>query len=123
MKIAIIGCGYVGKAAAQAWQAQGDDVTLITRSQSRIKELSALTNNVKVVEPRQFKEAIRGQEAILLSVAPDRPDQYVETYLGSAAALLRDLDESTSQILYTSSSSVYGEQGGLSWMKRPHASL
>lgn len=102
MRVAIIGCGYLGKAAAKAWSHH--DLTLFTRSEARLKELSPFGRVVFSI-----KEALQGQRAVLLSVAPDSPDKYAETYLGCARAVL---EHSVPQIIYTSSSSVYGDHGG-----------
>jgi nucleoside-diphosphate-sugar epimerase len=114
-KIAIIGSGYVGRAAAKALRGRGHFVTLTTRSPDRAKQISEEADRVVLIQSGQFAEALQGQQIILLTVAPDSPasDQaYEETYLGCAKALLSDLDPNCEQILYTSSSSVYGEQGG-----------
>lgn len=111
-KIIIIGCGYVGKAAAQIWKSRVHALTLTTRSPERVAELSPYADRVLVIQPRQFQEALQGQEIALLSVAPDSALDDESTYLGSAHALIRDRDTTLEQILYTSSSSVYGEHGG-----------
>lgn len=110
--IAIIGAGYVGKAAAEIWKAEGHIITLTTRSKERVLELSPFANRVVIITPGQFEDALQGQDIVLLSVAPDRQDEDEATYLGSAKALLKDLNPKTQQILYTSSTSVYGEHGG-----------
>lgn len=112
MKILIIGAGYVGKAAAEVWRAQGHMITLTTRFPKRIAELAPFAHQVILME--RLSEALLGQEVVLLSVAPDSSDEsaYEQTYLGTAKALLQNLDRATRQILYTSSSSVYGEHGG-----------
>lgn len=112
MKILIIGAGYVGKAAASAWKAQGHTLTLTTRFSTRMAELAPFAHRVILIE--HLPEALLGQDIVLLSVAPDSTEEsdYEQTYLGTAKALLQHLDASTRQILYTSSSSVYGEHGG-----------
>lgn len=112
MRILVIGCGYVGKAAARVWKSQDHTLTLTTRSHQRIPELAPFADRVLVIQPCQFKEVLKEQEVVLLSVAPDSSAEDKATYLGSAEALLCDLDPTTKQILYTSSTSVYGEHGG-----------
>lgn len=111
MKILIIGSGYVGRAAAKAWTAQGHFVTLTTRSRERVAELELEADRVVVIEAGNLKTALENQQIVLLCVAPSDSD-YEKTYLGTARALLRDLDTSCEQIIYTSSTSVYGEHGG-----------
>lgn len=112
MKILIIGAGYVGKAAAEHWKSEGHTLTLTTRFPNRIAELAPFTHRVMLME--HLSEALRGQDIVLLSVAPDSSEEsaYEQTYLGTAKALLQHLDPATRQIIYTSSSSVYGEHGG-----------
>ncbi len=51
MRVAIIGCGYVGTAVAQNWcQELGIVVTATTTRQERVSELSALSARAVVIK-------------------------------------------------------------------------
>ncbi len=115
MNVLIIGAGYVGRAAAKAWRAHGHFVTLTTRRLERAAELSQEADRVVVIESGNFKAALENQQIVLLCMAPGHPSSdadYEKTYLETAKAVLRDQDKSCEQIIYTSSTSVYGEHGG-----------
>ncbi|MGD1867010.1 MAG: NAD(P)-binding domain-containing protein, partial [Phormidesmis sp.] len=49
MKVAIIGCGYVGTAVAKHWKQQGLDILVTTTREERVAELSAMASRVEVL--------------------------------------------------------------------------
>lgn len=118
MNVAIIGCGYVGKAAARFWKAAGHSVTATTRNPDHVAELQSIVDHVILLQGNNLSEilaqALVNQEVILLSVAPDDASQYESTYLNTAQALVKAVKRlpMLRQILYTSSTSVYGDQQG-----------
>lgn len=112
MRICIIGCGYVGQAAARHWKAAGHEITVTTRSLERAYQLRPLADLVYILSD-DWHELIKKQDIVLLSVAPDVNSNYLQTYLYSAEALLRSIQgSSVSQIIYTGSTSVYGDHEG-----------
>lgn len=116
MKVAIIGCGYVGMAVARRWQAQGLDVLATTTRSDRTSELSAVANQVKVLtgtDADQLRAALLDRQVALLCVGPKRGTSYIETYLKTAQTLANILPETDIQhLIYTSSYSVYGQHHG-----------
>ena len=121
MKIAIIGCGYVGSACSRYWLDQGHQVTVTTTTPERVRDLEAIANQVMVLQGSdllQLKKIIQDQEIILLSVGAKRtnrgPDAYRDTYLGTAQSLVSALETApqVQQIIYTSSYQVYGDRQG-----------
>ncbi len=116
MKVAIIGCGYVGMAVARRWQAQGLEVLATTTRSDRTSELSAVANQVKVLtgtDTAQLRAALSDRQAALLCVGPKRGTSYIETYLKTAQTLANILPETDIQhLIYTSSYSVYGQHHG-----------
>lgn len=112
MKICIIGCGYVGKNAAREWKSQGHEITVTARSLERAYQLRPLADLVYILT-NDWRDLLEKQDLVLLSVAPDRGGDYYETYLRSSEKLVAALQSSSvSQIIYTSSTSVYGEHHG-----------
>jgi nucleoside-diphosphate-sugar epimerase len=114
MKIAIIGCGYVGKAAAINWKEKGHEITATTRSSDRADELRPLVDRVILWRPETLSLILEDQDAILFSIAADTPQDYESAYLQNAQLLVSELPKfpKIKQLIYTSSTSVYGEHGG-----------
>ena len=115
MKIAIVGCGYVGKAIAHRWSQDGHWVTATTTSPERIAELKEVVSNAVVMrgdDADAMRELLQDQEAVLVSVGDRSRTKYKETYLGTALNLVATLAQAPGlrQIIYTSSCSVYGDK-------------
>lgn len=112
MRVCIIGCGYVGKIAALKWKADGHEITVTTRSLGRAYELRPIADLVYILSD-DWHELVEKQDVVLLSVAPDVKSDYIQTYLRTAEALVAAVEDSpVSQIIYTGSTSVYGEHEG-----------
>jgi len=109
MKIAIIGCGYVGSRAAGSWKKSGHFVTVTTRRPERVEKLQECSSEVFLLG--NLKELIAGKDLILLSVAPGKGEDYRSTYLETAQDLMACV-EPHQHVLYTGSTSVYGDKGG-----------
>ena len=114
MKIGIIGCGYVGQAAALNWKKKNYYISVTTRQPERIATLSNCSDQVCVLKDQSLTSFIAQQDALLISVAPDHFSQYESTYLSVAHAVANHVKNNPSlkQIIYTSSTSVYGDNQG-----------
>lgn len=119
MNIAIVGCGYVGKAIARYWRQElGVVVTATTTTQDRVAELSAIAQRVVVVkgnDPVGLQSVLQNQETVLLSVGATNAQVYEETYLHTAQTLVSVLKQvpTVRQVIYTGSYSVYGDRDGV----------
>jgi nucleoside-diphosphate-sugar epimerase len=113
MKIVIIGCGYVGSAAARHWRQKGHHITATTRSPVRIPQLQSIVDQVVVLDGLHFSQILKDQDVVLVTVAPDRGASYEEVYLETARAVVDQLDDSVKSLIYTSSTSVYGDHQGV----------
>ncbi len=121
-KVAVIGCGYVGKAVASYWYQQGYIVTGTTTREEKVLELENITHNPIVMTGDNLEDietVVRDQETILVSIAPisDRQvdaETYAQTYLPTAKNLVAALQKNTTvkQVIYISSGSVYGDKQG-----------
>jgi nucleoside-diphosphate-sugar epimerase len=121
-RVAVIGCGYVGKAVASYWYQQGHFVTGTTTREENVSELEKVTNQTIVMtgdNPEAVATVIDNQETVLVSIAPisDRQvdaETYGNTYLPMAKNLVTALQNNSTvkQIIYISSCSVYGNKNG-----------
>lgn len=118
MNIAIIGCGYIGLDAAAIWAKKGFHVTATTRNPERLPELSKVAQKSLILKGNDEDELvplIAGNDAVLITIAADAPEHYESAYLHTAQifrhlALEMDLPR---DLIYTSSTSVYGDHHGL----------
>lgn len=115
--VLVIGCGYLGTLLARYWKLQGHFVTVTTTTPGRLKELKRIADRVLLVhgtDSQQMAEALEGQEWVALTVAARSKDDYPTCYLGTAKTLKDQLLHfpSCTQLVYTSSTSVYGECEG-----------
>lgn len=117
MNIAIIGCGYIGTEVALLWTKKGHHITATTRSPEKLDELSKAAQKSQILKGGDEQELIpliTNNDAILVSIAADGPEQYETAYLQTAQifrhlALEMDLPR---HLIYTSSTSVYGDHHG-----------
>jgi nucleoside-diphosphate-sugar epimerase len=119
MKIAIIGCGYVGRAIAKQWHEAGHELTVTTTTPGKISELADVAQRVKLLETRDLdglREICEGQELILLSIGSQgrTEEGYRLAYLQTAQNLKTALqgNSTVKQVIYTSSYSVVGNHDG-----------
>jgi len=114
--LAILGCGYVGMAFAQSLQGSGYSITTTTTRAERLPELAAVSDRplqIQGNDPAALKTLLTGQTTLLVSVAAQGKD-YNSSYLATAQTLAQVIPAfpQLQQVIYTSSYSVYGDQGG-----------
>lgn len=117
MNIIIIGCGYVGTAAARLWMQKGLTVTATTTTPDRISELESIAHHAILLngdDEDALRDALSDQQVVLLSVGAPNLDAYEVTYLRTAKTLASVLGQAPSvqQVIYTGSYAVYGDQQG-----------
>jgi nucleoside-diphosphate-sugar epimerase len=115
--IAVVGCGYVGSATALLWKNQGYRITATTRNPEKLKEISRCAQEgylIKGNDPTEFASLISANDVLLISIGADRPEEYDNAYLQiaqifRALALEMNLPR---RLIYTGSTSVYGDHHG-----------
>jgi nucleoside-diphosphate-sugar epimerase len=117
-RILIAGCGYIGQAAADLFQAAGWVVEGWTRSAESAASLSAKpypVHEVDISKPAQLAECAGTFDAVVHCASSSGGDaeMYREVYLDGARNLLETFRRS--KILFTSSTSVYAQRDG-SWV-------
>lgn len=116
MNILVIGSGFVGKKASQYLRSKGHFVTGVTRSFEKIPSLLPFFDKVLNWDESTFFTAFENQEIVLFSAAPGHSaanllESYKKTYLENANRI-KVASSSLKQIIYTSSTSVYGDLQG-----------
>jgi nucleoside-diphosphate-sugar epimerase len=117
VNIVVIGCGYVGMEIASMCKKKGHLVTVTTRNPEKLSELSKISQKsviLKTDDEGELAQLIYDNEVIIVTLAADSPDHYESTYLHTAQ-LIRHIALETDrprQLIYTSSTSVYGDHQG-----------
>lgn len=114
MNILIFGCGYLGLAAGIYLRKKGHRITGTTRSKEKLQEIKAALGSSFHLNPESLPKAFAGQDIILFTAAADTPLDYKSTYFDNARAIVEAFLRSpdAKQVIYTSSTSVYGEHQG-----------
>lgn len=116
MKIGILGCGYVGQAAAKFWKDKGYFISATTRRREQIAPLQSIVHDVYFLQEQSLLSFLTDLDALLISVAPDASSHsaYITTYLQTSQQIVAFLPQVSKlkHILYTSSTSVYGDFQG-----------
>jgi len=116
--IAIIGCGYIGAAAAAVWKKRSIQVTATTRSPKKLDHLAKVAQKCVLIrgnDEDEYVPLIAGHETLLVTIAPDSPEDYESAYLDTSK-IFRHLAlgmNTPRTLIYTGSTSVYGDHHGL----------
>lgn len=117
MRIVIIGCGYIGQEVAKIWKQKGDSVTATTRSSEKLQELSKVATKsviIKNADEESLASLLNENDVIIVTIAADSPEEYENAYLNTSK-VLKSLAlgmDSPRRLIYTSSTSVYGDHHG-----------
>jgi nucleoside-diphosphate-sugar epimerase len=114
--VLIIGCGYVGTYVGLALQSK-HSVVVSARSEStlcNLRQIFPFVEHLDTSNLDELAEAVDQHEIIIITLAAKDINFYESTYLETAKNLKAILEnnKSVKQILYTSSTSVYGEHEG-----------
>ncbi len=118
MNIAILGAGYLGKEVASLWSKKNHHVTVTTRHPERLEGLSHVAQKCVILKDSDeeiLAPLILDNELLLVTIAASNPDNYESAYLKMAQAIRHIAFENQviRRIIYTSSTSVYGDHQGL----------
>ncbi|MEM8674386.1 MAG: NAD-dependent epimerase/dehydratase family protein [Cyanobacteria bacterium P01_G01_bin.67] len=119
MKLAIIGCGYVGSAVAQLWYQAGHEVTVTTTTPEKIEALQDISSQAVVLtgnDRESLCQVVANQDVVLLSVASKQrtPKIYRQAYLETAQNLVGAIkaNPGVQQVIYTSSYGIINDKSG-----------
>jgi nucleoside-diphosphate-sugar epimerase len=118
MHVLVAGCGWLGRAAAQALLARGDQVTGVRRDPGRAEALRALgitPLTLDLADPEAARALPDDVEAVLAlqSSSADDPQAYARVYLDTGANLLREAARrGWKALVWTGSTGVLGQRDG-----------
>lgn len=119
MKLAIIGCGYVGSAVARLWHQAGHEVTVTTTTPAKQQQLQAIASKVAVVTGNDLtglKKIVAERDVVLLSVGSKQrtPETYRQAYLETAQNVVAAIRATpgVKQLIYTSSYGILKDNSG-----------
>lgn len=117
MKIAIIGCGYIGTELIKFMMKKGREVTAITRTPGKLpmantisKKCLLLINNDK----EELSNIIDENDVIILTISASKSKDYEKAYIETANAIksVASTKSTPKTLIYTSRSSIYGDHNG-----------
>ncbi|MCA9263528.1 MAG: NAD-dependent epimerase/dehydratase family protein [Planctomycetales bacterium] len=117
MKRLVFGCGYLGCRVARRWLAAGDEVVAVTRSVARYKDLHSEGFQVLVADvtaPMSLVDTLPCADTVLFAVGMDRSADHsiLDLYAGGLRHVLDALPAQTGNVIYISSTGVYGQVQG-----------
>ena len=119
MKLAIIGCGYVGSAAGYLWHQAGHEVTVTTTTPAKKTELQAIASKVVVLtgnDLEKIEDVVADRDVVLLSVGSKQrtPETYRQAYLQTARNVVAGIKAGSrvKQLIYTSSYGILSHKDG-----------
>ena len=119
MKLAIIGCGYVGSAVARLWHQSGHEVIVTTTTPAKKQQLQAIATEVAVVTGNDLaglQRVVSDRDVVLLSVGSKQrtPQGYRLAYLETARNVVKAIGTTpgVKQLIYTGSYGILKENSG-----------
>ncbi|NGX55977.1 MAG: hypothetical protein K1060chlam5_00211 [Candidatus Anoxychlamydiales bacterium] len=117
MNIAIIGCGYLGRALANTLVKKNNFVTATTRNPSSIKKICDITQKTKVVDSSDENEILlllKENDVIIVTIFSEDINEYEKAYLEASANIKKAAKEikEKKRIIFISQSIVYGNHSG-----------
>ncbi|MEL6494162.1 MAG: SDR family oxidoreductase [Cyanobacteria bacterium J06623_7] len=119
MRLAIIGCGYVGSKVAHLWHQAGNEVTVTTTSPDKIAALQAISTQAVIFtgdDLETLQRIVSDRDVVLLSIGSKQrtPEIYRQTYLATAQNLVAAIKQSPGvrQIIYTGSYGIINDRSG-----------
>lgn len=116
MRLGVLGGGYLGRALGYYWKEHysKDEIILTTRHPEKMKELPPFCTTPYLLTPSSFSDFLRQLDCLVICLAPDSSSHYADTYLKTAQQVLLELPFCSllQQIIYTGSTSVYGDHHG-----------
>ncbi len=112
----VVGCGYLGHRVAKRWRADGDAVTVTTRSGERAGTLANRGFQPLVLDLQRPETLVDlpAANTVLVAVGLDRSsgDGYQQRYVQGLEHLLKALPARAETVIYTSTTGVYGQDDG-----------
>ncbi len=118
MKIAILGCGYIGRALTVKWKKRPYSLTATVQNPKNQEPLLKLVQKVHLIksfDEESLQSIVQQNEVLVLTLSADSPNEYEDTFLKAAQALykLAQKNHTPKFLIYTSRTSIYGEQNGM----------
>ena len=112
----VLGCGYLGLRVARLWRSQGDVVYAVTRCQNNaeLMKQEGIIPVIADITERNTVSRLPLADTILFSVGMDRKkyDSVHDVYVNGLKNVLSGISQVPSQLIYISSTGVYGNFDG-----------
>ena len=117
MRVAIIGCGYLGQEVAKKLVEKKYFVTATTKNVINLKTIASIAQKsflMKGDDLPAMKILLQENDAIILSIAVNGSNDMENTFLKTARTIQQAALETkeSKTLIYTSKSSIYGDHAG-----------
>jgi len=117
MKVAIIGCGYIGYELAKDLYEKDYTITCTTKNPQSIEKLKKSSQKSLIMlgnDKNEMQIILDNNDVIIITVEADTSNEFEETYLQTAKTIKACAQTSAPKtIIYTSKSSIYGNHSGM----------
>ncbi|MFA5250910.1 MAG: NAD-dependent epimerase/dehydratase family protein [Parachlamydiales bacterium] len=118
MHLAIIGCGYIGRSLAVKWKKKNYLLTLTIQKSKEYESLLPLAQKVyllKSFDEEELRPIVEQNDVLVLTLSADSINEYEATFFKTAETIYKLAKKTTTPkyLIYTSKTSLYGEQNGL----------
>lgn len=118
MKVAIIGCGYIGYELAKDLYEKDYTITCTTKNPKSIEKLKKTTQKSIIMyghDRNEMEIILNENDVIIITIAASSSDEFESTYLQTAKTIKACTLETASPktIIYTSKTSIYGNHNGM----------
>lgn len=111
----ILGCGYLGLRLAHSLKTKGYCVLASTRNREKASDLLKHVDKVVLWDHGKKAADLSKIKNLFFTAAPDTLSSYQETFFDNASFLKESLDQmpNLNHLIFTSSTSIYGDQKGI----------
>lgn len=118
MKIAIIGCGYIGYEVAKDLYEKGHFVTCVSNDPESIKNLTKVTNKSIVMinyDEKEMSLLLNDNDMIIFTISTKAKINFDDAFIKISQTIKKCAYElkTPKKIIFTSKSSIYGDHEGM----------
>ncbi len=117
MKIAVIGCGYIGIELIKHFKEKSHEVCAVSRNSTKLAFVTSTATKCLVLhnnDENELSYIIEENDLIILTISAGKSKDYEKSYIETAQAIKKAAINkgSSKMLIFTSRSSIYGDHNG-----------